>query len=262
MVSLLFVRLLLVTFFGGTAMLSFARDKNSCPAPVPEEVERPWLPSPLLVDYDWISRKQWCEKVQAHIMDPTRSTAKLIFIGDSITQGWTDIARDVWDQAFGAYHPLRLGIGGDKTQQVLWRIQEGELQDLDPKALVLLIGTNNLGWGNSVSDTVAGVEAVVSSIQVRLPKTTILLLGVLPAGEKFDDPRRQPIQAVNAALAEKFSHPEANVQFLNLDAAFLQEDGSLSKAAFADFLHPTYHGYEIFARQLAGPLAKIFKSQE
>ncbi len=243
-------------------MLSAAGDRNSCPAPVTQDAERPWLPSPLLVDYEWMSRQQWCERVEAHIMDPTRSAAKLIFMGDSITQGWTDIARDVWDQAFGGYQPLRLGIGGDKTQQVLWRIRAGELDGLDPKALVLLIGTNNLGWGNSVPDTVAGVEAVVKSIQERLPTTPILLLGILPAGERWDDPRRQPIQAVNAALGQKFSDPKALVQFLNLEAAFLQEDGSLSKAEFADFLHPTYLGYEIFARHLTGPLAKIFTAQD
>jgi GDSL-like Lipase/Acylhydrolase family len=85
-------------------------------------------------------------------------TAKLVFLGDSITAGWGG-HKEIWEKAFGSYEPANFGIGGDRTQHVLWRIQNGELETIKPKAVVLMIGTNN-----SATDSAAGIAKGISEI--------------------------------------------------------------------------------------------------
>ncbi|MCX6131460.1 MAG: GDSL-type esterase/lipase family protein [Proteobacteria bacterium] len=218
--------------------------------------EETWLASPRLIDYEWMSREEWTRRFRANLNNPARKAAKLVFMGDSITEAWTQVAPDIWQEKFGTYHPLSLGIGGDRTQHLLWRIQEGELQGLNPKVLVLLIGTNNLGNGDSVEDTVAGIEATIQSIHKALPEIQIILLGILPAGEKPDESRRQSILAVNERLAQQVKLP--HVHFIDLRLAFLQADGTISNEVLPDYLHPSHLGYDIFARELAEPIARLF----
>ncbi|HQZ27671.1 MAG TPA: GDSL-type esterase/lipase family protein, partial [Verrucomicrobiales bacterium] len=108
--------------------------------------------------------------------------AQLVFLGDSITAGWGG-QRAIWDEAFGAYTPVNFGIGGDRTQHVLWRITHGELDGIKPKAVVLMIGTNNAG-GNTAEEIAQGVIAIVKTIREKQPQAKILLLAVFPRGDK------------------------------------------------------------------------------
>src|SRR4051794_35531071 len=124
----------------------------------------------------------------------------LLFFGDSITQGWNG-AQAVWDRYYGPRNAANFGIGGDRTQHVLWRIENGEVEGIHPKVVVLMIGTNNMG-ANSADEIADGIAAIVKKLREKLPETKVLLLGIFPRGERPDDPSRDKIKAVNEKAAK------------------------------------------------------------
>jgi lysophospholipase L1-like esterase len=141
------------------------------------------------------------------------------------------------------------GIGGNTTQTLLWQIQhDGVLDGLSPQMVVLLIGTNNLGAGQSPDQTFAGIAADVAAIQAKQPQAQVLLLGILPRGANADDPMRSMVGQTNELLTSlgTLSH----VTYRDIGAAFLQGDGSISPAIMGDYLHPTFLGYEAMAMAL------------
>jgi lysophospholipase L1-like esterase len=231
---------------------------SACPGTLPPGPQTTYTPYPRAADFSWMSVAEWCSRHDAIINDPARSEAQLVFVGDSITQGWTDRARDVWDEKFGKYKPLRVGIGGDQTQNVLWRIQHGELDGLaNAKAVVLLIGVNNLGLGSwSPSDTARGVSAVIAAIQTKVPKATILNMAVFPAMQRADDPFRAKIAETNTQLAALADGQR--VIHVNIGERFLSADGSISSSVLYDYLHPDRAGYAIWADGISSQLQGVF----
>jgi len=202
----------------------------------------------------------------------TAPRCDVLFIGDSITDMWRDETvnnvprgRKVWDRYFAPLHALNFGIGGDRTQHVLWRIQEGELDRVRPKAIVLMIGSNNTGIErvegrvgqprNLTPEVIAGVKAVVSALRAKLPATKILLLGIFPRGEQVDLPQRQQIREVNAALAPL--HDGKHIHFLDIGSVFLKPDGAIDRALVPDSTHPNDKGYETWAQAIDAPLKKL-----
>src|SRR5690349_15026814 len=128
----------------------------------------------------------------------------VVFIGDSITQGWEgnppNGGKNVWEKYYGKRKCLNFGVGGDRTQHVLWRFEHGQLDGLKPKAAVLMIGTNNSNKDdNSEADILEGVTAIVKEIRMRLPETKLLVLGIFPRGKTFSTQRGEILQ-VNQAL--------------------------------------------------------------
>jgi lysophospholipase L1-like esterase len=181
----------------------------------------------------------------------------VLFLGDSITAGWHTRGADVWKERFQneKYQPANFGISGDRTQFVLWRIANGELDGIHPKALVLMIGTNN---GEKPAEDIArGVTAIVSAIRAKLPDTKILLFGIFPRGEKADDPIRPKLKAVNAILAKL--DDAHHVFYLDIGNKFLQPDGSISQSIFVDFTHPSAEGYKIWADAMQPKLDELLK---
>jgi lysophospholipase L1-like esterase len=223
--------------------------------PVPPYPETPWTPSPRREDYSWMSRVEWCEKFQKHLQDPARDGTQLVFIGDSITQGWTEVAPDIWSKAFGAMKPLSLGIGGDRTQNLLWRVEQGELAGLNPRVLVLLIGINNVNAGDTPDATAQGIRSVLDRVREKLLATKILILGLLPSGATADDPLRSRIRETNERLA-RLQGPE--VFYADIGSSFLNDDASLNAELMPDFLHPGPAGYRAFANALLPHLAPLF----
>lgn len=183
-------------------------------------------------------------------------TAQLVFLGDSITAGWGG-KKEIWDKAFGAYKPANFGIGGDRTQHVLWRITHGELDGIKPKAVVLMIGTNNSG-SDPAEGIAKGVTAIVETIRAKQPQAKILLLAVFPRGEKASpNPGREKLAKVNEIIAKL--HDGQNIHFLDIGAKFLQPDGSLTKEIMPDFLHLSAQGYQIWADAISPKLAELMK---
>ena len=186
--------------------------------------------------------------------------AQLVFLGDSITAGWGS-KKDIWDKAFGAYQPANFGIGGDRTQHVLWRIQNGELDGIKPKACVLMIGTNNSGT-DPAEGIAKGVTAIVETIRAKQPQAKILLLAVFPRGEFTSTPAktnsgRDKLKQVNEIIAQL--DDGKNIHFFDIGSKFLQPDGSITKDIMPDFLHLSAAGYQIWADAIKPKLAELMK---
>lgn len=202
-----------------------------------------------------MSRDDWWQKHRALLaIDPgVKRDSKLAFLGDSIVEGWDPL---VWNELFGRYRPVRLGLGGDKTQQVLFRIQQGELDGLGARVLVLLIGTNNFGLGEATPEEVArGVTAVVSAVQKKLPETRVLLLGILPRDERPGTELRQKVGATNALIRELADGER--VHYLDVGQHFLDAQGKIPAELMADFLHPTPKGYRVLATAIAPAITEL-----
>lgn len=181
----------------------------------------------------------------------------LLFIGDSITQGWEGAGKEVWAKRYAPRKALNLGIGGDRTQHVIWRLQNGNLEGIAPKAAVIMIGTNNSG-SDSAEDIAAGVAAVVKTLRDKQPQVKVLLLAVFPRGDKPDGNRKrllEKLEKVNTTIA-KLSDGK-NVFFLDIGPKFLATDGSIPKEIMPDFLHLSPKGYEIWGDAIEDELKKL-----
>ena len=179
----------------------------------------------------------------------------LYFLGDSITQGWTKVP-ELWAKAFGPWKPGNFGIGGDRTQHVLWRLENGELTGVSPKVVVLMIGTNNSG-SDTPEDTARGVNKIVTTLREKLPQTKILLLAIFPRGQDANDVKRKTNDQVNAIISKLAD--DKHVFYLDIGAKFLQPDGTLSKDIMPDLLHPNAKGYEIWVDAMNPKLTELMK---
>lgn len=182
---------------------------------------------------------------------------QLVFEGDSITDGWRGGGKQVFNEYYKKYNTFNTGISGDRTEHLLYRLDEGEIDGLHPKAVMLMIGTNNLGARQSVRDTIAGVTCVVKTIHEKVPEAKILLLGIFPRGDKPDDHFRGEIKQVNEALSKL--NGQDNVTYLDIGEKFLQPDGTLPPDIMPDYLHPNAKGYKIWAEAVQPTLDEMMK---
>lgn len=181
----------------------------------------------------------------------------LLFLGDSITDNWRvsnsplHSGKAVWDKYFAPLHAANFGIGADRTQNVLWRIQNGELDGFKATCIVLMLGTNNISAGRSIRNTneevLAGMKLVIGEIRARQPQAKLLLLGIFPRGRLADDPYRKPIKEINAELA-KYDDGK-NIFYMDIGDKFLNADGTIPVDVMPDApaLHPNQKGYQIWA---------------
>ncbi|HRJ73063.1 MAG TPA: GDSL-type esterase/lipase family protein [Terrimicrobiaceae bacterium] len=194
------------------------------------------------------------------LAEAKRGNIDILFIGDSITQYWGDPERGkpVWDRDWAPLQAANFGINSDRTQHVLWRLQNGEGEGFQPKAVVLLIGTNNTGKRNTTAEAVEGIAAVVRELQKRFPSAKILLLGLLPRGEKAD-PRHAQIKDINRAIAKL--HDGKSVVFLDIGEKFVDADGNVRADLLPDLLHPNLQGYEVFSAAIKEPVRDLLKAE-
>jgi lysophospholipase L1-like esterase len=201
-------------------------------------------------------RNDWIERHNGFVARARDGGIDVLFVGDSITDGWRNRGKAVWAERYEPLKSANFGIGGDKTEHVLWRLQNGELEGFKPKAAVLMIGTNNTPR-DSAAQIAEGVTAIVKEIRQRTPDTKILLLAIFPRAEKPDHPLRQKINAINPVIAKL--HDGQHVFFLDINDKFLQPDGILPASIMPDFLHPYEEGYKIWGEAMAGKLAELLK---
>lgn len=183
----------------------------------------------------------------------------VLFLGDSITEGWAGRGKEVWASQYTKYQPANFGIGGDRTQHVIWRIENGELDGIHPKVLVLMIGTNNIGY--PAADILKGDKKIIEEIHQKLPDTKLLLLAIFPRGM---DPKmanvatmREKIKTVNAELAKL--DDGSKTRYLDLGPKFLDAEGVLPADIMPDFLHPNAKGYQIWADAMQPLLDEMMK---
>ena len=187
----------------------------------------------------------WMELHQSFLKKAQEGDVDLLFLGDSITQGWGG-AKKTWDRFYGPRKAANFGIGGDRTEHVLWRIKNGELQGIEPKVIVLMIGTNNAG-GSTPDEIAQGITAIVHELRDRLPKSKILLLGVFPRSQK-PSAIRERLKSVNQQIAKL--DDGSNVRYLDIGKAFLNEDGTIPKEIMPDYLHLSQKGYRLWAEAM------------
>lgn len=174
----------------------------------------------------------------------------IVFIGDSITQGWEGGGKKVWEKYYGHRKCLNLGVSGDRTQHVLWRFEQGQLDGLKPKIAVVMIGTNNSNNNKdgteqfTTAEILEGVDLIVKQLRERLPGTKIILNGIFPRGKNFNAQRGKLLQ-VNQAL-EKLADGK-NIFYIDFGSQLIEADGSISPSMMRDALHPGERGYEIWA---------------
>jgi len=179
----------------------------------------------------------------------------IAFIGDSITQGWEGAGKNVWTNFYGSRKCINLGVGGDRTQHVLWRFEQGQLDGLKPKAAVVMIGTNNSNKDdNTEGEILAGVTAIINQIRARLPETKIILLGIFPRAKTFSTQRGKILQ-VNQAL-EKLADNKT-IYWVDIGSQLIEADGSISTGMMRDALHPGERGYQIWAEAIEPKLKEL-----
>jgi lysophospholipase L1-like esterase len=186
----------------------------------------------------------------------------VLFLGDSITEGWKK-APAIWERNYAKWQPANFGIGGDRVEHVLWRMENGELDGISPKVAVVMIGTNNTGV-NTGPGIAAGVRKVVSGLRAKLPQTKVLLLAVFPRGPRTTDAkvleeaklRTDRINEINADIA-KFDDGKM-VRFLNINEKFLM-NGVIPNDVMPDQLHPNEKGYQIWAEAMQPTLEEMMK---
>jgi beta-glucosidase len=203
----------------------------------------------------------WPQRHEAKLEEVRRlkvagTPPELVFIGDSITNGWETAGKPVWEANFAKYHALNLGYGGDHTENVLWRLQHGELDGFNAKVVTLMIGTNNTG--NRQEDpvtTAAGIRRVLDEILQRQPQAKVLLLAIFPRDKWPNANSRQINEAINKIIATYADGKR--VFFLNINTALMNPDGTLSESIFPDLLHPNEVGYDRWAKQITSTVERL-----
>jgi len=201
--------------------------------------------------------KWWTERDKSISDRAKKGDVDVLFCGDSITQGWEGVP-GVWDKYFAEFKPMNAGIGGDRTQHVIWRLQHGNLENINPKLMVLMIGTNNSG-ADSAEDIAVGIKEVVKTYRAARPESKVLVLAIFPRSEKPDDAQRKKV-----AEASKLASDVADgkmVHFLDIGSKFLEPDGTLSKDIMPDFLHLSEKGYTIWAEAVTPEIKKLISDK-
>jgi lysophospholipase L1-like esterase len=183
-------------------------------------------------------------------LEEAKAGCQLIFIGDSITAGWLGgNGKDVWAAHFAKYQPLNFGIGGDRTQHILWRLENPDLTKIHPKVGVILIGTNNKE--DTAENIAAGVKAVINKTQAVFPGIKLVLLSIMP------NQRATELMATANQTIKTFADGK-DVILLDI-AALMTKEGDNWKGLSADKLHLSKEGYELWANALDPILAQLFK---
>ena len=241
------------------ALLQFAAAQTSAPAPVTPAAKEDASSAFAKKDTG-----NFLKRHEAFLARTKEGPIGVLFLGDSITAGWVK-APHIWEHYYGKYQPANFGIGGDKIQHVIWRIENGELDGIHPRVVVLMLGTNNTAQ-YTAAEILAADQKIVGMIRAKLPETKVLLLAIFPRG-----PRKNPegvvidtglekmaiIREVNAGLAKL--DDGKNVRYLDINAQFLGQDGKIPDILMPDQLHPNAAGYQLWADAMKPLLEEMLK---
>jgi lysophospholipase L1-like esterase len=203
------------------------------------------------------SPTNWLARHEGFVAQAKKGGVDILFMGDSITDNWRSRGKNVWNTAYAPRHAANFGIGGDRTQHVLWRIEHGELDGINPKVTVLMIGTNNSN-SDPAEDIAEAIRLIIGDIHSRIPNTKILLLAVFPRNRPGERPAQvETIHKVNALIA-KYDDGKT-VKFLDINSKFLGSDGELHADIMPDYLHPNEKGYQIWSDAMEPTLSEMLK---
>ena len=257
LLSALFISAML---FNGNAGLDHSRP---CDVVIGSHAAVTPLPRP---EKDW-----WMPRHQAVLDRIAQGNADLLMIGDSITHGWEKAGKTTWDKYYGSRNAVNMGFGGDRTEHVLWRLENGEVENIHPKLAVLMIGTNNSNGDQYTAEQIAdGIKAIVCKLRAKLPDTKVLILSIFPRG----DATQRADKAHGATYNDQWAKNDKASQlastladgkmifFLDINKAFLNEEGVLPREVMPDLLHPNEKGYPLWAEAMEPTLAKLMGETE
>ncbi len=196
----------------------------------------------------------WEKLHKKYVAKARRGRIEVLFMGDSITYGWQIEARPIWDEYFAPLHAANFAIPGDRIENVLWRLQNGEFKGIKPKVVVLLIGTNNCGT-DSAEKIAVGIKMIINEIHDKSPSTKVLLLGIFPRNK--DSFQMVKIEKANAFLA-KYDDGRMT-RFININDEFFGPDGQVQEDIMFDYLHLTVEGYMIWANAMLKTLEDMLQ---
>ena len=192
----------------------------------------------------------------------------VLFLGDSITEGWTKVPH-IWEHYYGQWQPANFGIGGDQTQHVIWRIENGELDGIRPKVVVLMLCTNNSGahTGEQIADA---DKKIIDLIRAKIPEAKVLLLAIFPRDARRNADGLITEAAITDAGKRAAANDRANallaklddgttIRFLNINSGFLGKDGRIPWTIMPDKLHLTAAGYQLWADAMQPLLTEMMK---
>ncbi len=224
--------------------------ESPAPAPAAAKVNTATVPAERLKEGWWKQRHEAALKK----LDPA---TEIVFLGDSITQGWEGGGKKAFADSFGSWKTLNLGFSGDRTEHVIWRFANGELEGLKPKLAILMIGTNNTGHNQqAAAETAAGIEKILTDFHAKCPGAKVLLCSILPRSAKPEDKARKINDEINK-LISSFPAKLDFVTYKDMNALFLDKDGVLTKEVMPDLLHPQEKGYQIWADALVPEIKKL-----
>ena len=254
------------SLLAGSVQCAESKKENYFGSPEPERSSNPALdeskntaviPMSKLEDggFDWIQRHQQILALEKTVKP------KVVLIGDSITHFWggdpaghIQNGPEAWEKTFGNRPVLNLGFAWDRTQNVLWRLDHGELDNIRPKVAVINLGMNNFiatenARANTPDEVAQGILAVCTRIRSKSFQTRIVVMGVFPRGDAANSETRAPIKALNALLAKALAG-KPGILFLDIGSQFLAQDGGLDKSLMVDDTHPNEQGYAIWGEAL------------
>lgn len=209
--------------------------ENSAATPVPRESEK------------------WKAKHEAINQRVQQGNVDLLWIGDSIVERWADDGKRTWNKYYAPRNAANLGISGDCTEHVLWRLQNGNIEGIRPKLAIVMIGQNN-GPHNTAEEIAEGVLRIVDTLRAELPETKILLLSITYRGQypNEEQPRLQAASDITAKAAD-----DKHVFYLDMHKVFLNADGSIPKKLMSDYEHPSATGFRLWAKTIEPEVARL-----
>jgi lysophospholipase L1-like esterase len=178
----------------------------------------------------------------------------LLWIGDSITHGWENTGKEVWDQYYAKRNAVNMGFSGDQTQHVLWRLDHSDFSKISPKLAILMIGTNNSNGNDFTAEQISdGIIAICAKLRKQFPGMKILMLAIFPRGEGASAQREKNAKA--SEIASQIADGKT-IYYLDINKSFLQGE-TLPKSIMPDLLHPNLEGYRIWAKEIEPTVAKL-----
>ena len=204
----------------------------------------------------------WPERHQA-VLDKLVSNPEMILIGDSIFHSLDNEDRqEVWTKYLDQYQTVNMGFSGDRTENVIWRLQNGSLENINPKLAVILIGTNNTDGNHFLSistpdELAGGIWKICETVNQKLPDTKILLMGILPYG--YTPNYRNNINKATNELISKFPEKNPSIHYIDIGHVYLDGENKVMGSLMPDYLHPNPEGHLLMFQALEDEISRLMK---
>lgn len=206
-----------------------------------------------------LSEDWWKERHELKVQTTQQASFDIAFIGASIFQFFQREGELTWNKDYAPLKMANFGFSGDRTEHVLWRLQNGEVLGANPKLIILQIGNNNNGANTSTpAETAQGVRLIVKTLRQNLPKAKILLLAIFPRGTGLTDPLTAKNYLTNDLTLDLAQDP--NVTWLDINAIWLRSNGNLRTLLMPDGLHPNADGYEVWSKAMLPTVKHLLNS--